>query len=352
MSKPPTINDVAKALGIHKSTVSLALSGKGTISQDTRDRVHAVVRDMGYEPSALAQRLANAALNPLVCLFSGTLDLGVATEKIQRIQSELNARGLEAPLYSSPGGAQRASHSQAAQLRQLCRQRPRAIVFAAQSVGAEPLAQLRAYQKAGGIVVSYDWPVELECDRVVFDREHNAWQAARCLLDAGHREVGIGMAAPPDWLAGAPTIPETHRLRGFRRALEEFGVPFRPEWLFEDPPYERGGEAMARRFLQMRDRPTGLCIVNDYKAFAFMVDLLRDGVRIPEDVSIVGHDNQDIASRCPVPLTCATQPVEEITRAVVEMLLERLDGYDGPPRTVTVRGELVQRASVARIANR
>ena len=86
------------------------------------------------------------------------------------------------------------------------------------------------------------------------------------------------------------------RLRGFRRALAEVGLPMREEWFFQNPTYERGGAEMARRFLAMRDRPTALCIVNDYVALAFVVEVMRAGLRVPEDVSVVSHDDQPIAS--------------------------------------------------------
>lgn len=344
MRKPPTIHDVAEALGMHKSTVSLALSGKGTISAATRDRVRNVASQLGYEPSAVAQRLAHGLRNTSVCLFSGVLDVGLATEKILLIQQELSARAFEVPIYTCPELTDKA---QAAQIKQVCRQRPQAILCATQSVSPEVFRELETYQRAGGTVVSYDTPVPLECDQVIFDRENNAYQVARHLLEQGHRKIGIGMSKTPEWLWGAPNVPRTHRLQGFRRALEEFGVPVRKEWLFENAPYEPGGTEMACRFLQLAERPTGMCIVNDYMAFAFMVDVMRAGVRVPRDVSIVSHDNQAITSRCPVPMTSASQPTKQIAQSVVAMLIERLNGYDGAPRTVTLRGELVSRESVA-----
>ncbi|HVK04559.1 MAG TPA: LacI family DNA-binding transcriptional regulator [Armatimonadaceae bacterium] len=353
MRKPPTIDDVALALGMHKSTVSKALSDKGNISHATKVRVREAARELGYEPNPLAQRLANGYRNPMVYIFSGTLDVGVATQKIRLIQQELNAASLEVPIYTCPesgGGAAAQQRSQAAQIKQLCRQRPRAIVCAVQMVGEDVFSELAAYQREGGIVVSYDTPIPLECDQVVFDREDNAYRAAKHLLEWGHRKIGIGMSRTSLPLLLDPAaagLPQSGRMRGFRRALDEFGVPLRAEWFFENAPYEEGGEEMARRFLSLEDRPTGLCIVNDYVAFAFMVDVMKAGVRVPGDVSIVAHDNQRIASRCPVPMTSATHPVEQIAQSVVAMLLDRIEGYDGPPRTETVRGELVVRGSAA-----
>jgi DNA-binding LacI/PurR family transcriptional regulator len=109
---------------------------------------------------------------------------------------------------------------------------------------------------------------------------------------------------------------------------------------------------MARQFLGLPNRPTGVCIVNDYVALAFMVETMRSGLSIPSDVSVVSHDNQPIAAYCPVPLTSVTHPVKQIVSVVVGMLSERIDGLvasDIPGRTVVVRGELAARESVARV---
>ena len=347
MSKPTTIQDVAAALGMHKSTVSLALSGKGNISSKTRARVLATTQELGYEPNPLAQRLANGHRNPTVCIFSGVLDVGLATEKILMIQKEMSARSFETPIYTCPEPADGADTSQAALLKNLCRQRPRAIICAASMLDPSVFGELEAYQKTGGIVISYDVPVPVSCDQVVFDREDNAYQAAHHLLRHGHRRLGIGMSNTAPWLSGPSDGPQSFRLHGFGRALEEFAVPVRPEWCFRTAAYEQGGAEMARQFLHMAERPTGLCIINDYVALAFMVEVIRAGVRIPHDVSVVGHDDQPIAAYCPTPLTSVSHPTHQIARAVVALLLDRLAGSQEPPKTVVIRGKLMTRASVS-----
>lgn len=347
MAKPPTIHDVAGALGMHKSTVSLALSGKGNLSVATRERVLTMARELGYEPNPLAQRLANGINNNLICLISGVLDVGLTTEKILLIQEQLSERAYEVPIYTCAERAGDGGESQASEIKQLCRQRPRAIICAAQMLNPVVFQELAAYQSQGGIVISYDIAVPLECDQVIFDREDNAYQGARYLIEQGHRRIGIGMSNSPRQTLNTMTAPQNFRLQGFQRALDEFKVPMRQEWFFQNPTYERGGAAMAQQFLQLKKRPTGLCIVNDYVALAFMVEMMRAGVNVPQGVSIIGHDNQPIASYCPVPLTSISQPVEQIASAVVELLLQRLDDSAAPPRTITLKGELVLRQSVA-----
>jgi LacI family transcriptional regulator len=355
--RPPTLKDVAGALGMHKSTVSLALSGKGTIAPETRERVLATARELGYHPNPIAQRLAHGQESSTVCIFSGILDVGLATEKILLVQRALNAHALEVPIYTCQDTPDDGGEAQAAQVRQLCRQRPRAVVCATPRVRTAVFEELAAFQRAGGAVISYDTPVPLDCDQVIFDREDNAYRAASHLLDMGHRRIGMAMSQVSVTAmmegsdsTGKVTDPNAYRIRGFRRALSERGIPFRPEWFFQIATYERGGAEMARQFLAMKDRPTAIAVVNDYVALAFMTELMRAGVRVPEELSIIGHDDQPIATYCPVPLTSMSQPVDRIARAVADLLLGRLSGDvspDAPARTVMVTGELVQRGSVA-----
>lgn len=371
--RPATLKDLAGALGIHKSTVSLALSGKGTIAPETRERVLSAARELGYQPNLIAQRLAGANASTTVCLFSGVLDVGLATEKILAVQRVLNSHGLEVPIYTcgdaptsskSERGEDDVPDAQAAQVRQLCRQRPRALVCATSHVQESVFRELGEYQESGGWVVAYDTPVPYACDQVVFDREDNAYRAARYLLEQGHRRIGLGISqVSPHVLEdaqtkagfddkGVVTDPNVYRIRGFRRALAEFGESLRPQWFFRNPAYEKGGAEMARQFLQMPpgERPTAIAVVNDYVAFAFMTELIRAGVRVPEELSLIGHDDQPIAAYCPVPLTAVSQPVEQIAQSVADLLLDRLTERAGPevaPRTEIIKGTLSVRGSVA-----
>ncbi len=342
---------------MHKSTVSLALSGKGNVSKETRVRVAEVAAQLGYSPNPLAQRLARASENSFVALCSGGLDVGLGTAKILRMQKLLSGRALESPIYTlsewpdeESGTRDEASRSaaQAQQMRSLCRQRPRAIVCAAQALHAAVWEELAHFTDRGGLVVSYDVAVPFACDQVVFDREDNAFQGARALIEAGHTDIGFAMAVGAFWPSDAPLLPQNQRVAGWKRAMREAGLKWRDEWMFVHRPYEAGGAQLAAQFLAMKERPTGICIVNDYVTLAFMVEIMRAGVRVPEEVSLVGHDDQEVALYCPVPLSSVSQPVEKIAQGVVELLMSRLENNDLPPRRIDIKGEFIARQSIAR----
>jgi DNA-binding LacI/PurR family transcriptional regulator len=341
LQKVVTIQDVARAAGVAKATVSYAFSGKGQLTAEKREAVLQVARDLGYEPNLHAQRLANGGCHKTISLICRDVDIGVGTRKINRIQQLLAEQGYEVPIHACGfyGGGE--AEMQAALLRDLCRQRPRAIVCAAFGLHPDALAPLARYQKEGGVVVCYDHEADLDCDQVIFDREDNTYQATRHLLEAGHRAIGLYMHGPQS------SWPE-ERVQGFRRALAEWGLEALEEWLFSGGLYEEGGAQLAEQFLGMPERPSGLCLVNDQAALGFIVTAQRHGLRIPQDVSLVGHDDAPAARYNPVPLTTVSHPVEAIAQQVVELLSSRIEGrYSASARRVKVRGELVRRESVA-----
>ena len=337
--KRVTIHDVAAIAGVTKSTVSQVLAGKGNYPKETRERIQKEARRLKYEPDPLARRLSSGYLNKEIALFTLLLDLHVSTKKLQRLQELLVSQGFEVPVYACGSGAQMPNVI----LRSLRQQRPRAIVVNSQGLTSKTLHELELYQGEGGILVCYDGPAEINCDKVIFDREDNSYQATRHLLELGHRDIGF--CSPG---INAPIEP---RLKGFCRALDEFKAPLRKAWLIDtDSPhtlYEHAGSEMAAKFLRLKKRPTAVCVGDDYTAVCFAAALERGGVHVPSDVSVVGHDDSPIAGLGPLLLTTVTHPAEEIVAHTVELLNTRLQGYSGPPREVVIGSQLIIRESSA-----
>jgi LacI family transcriptional regulator len=174
---------------------------------------------------------------------------------------------------------------------------------------------------------------------VPFDSQHRAYLATRHLLELGHREIGICLHNPVQ--------QDSAELAGFSHAMAEFGAPVQNDWIFGGGNYEEGGARLASAFMSWPEKPTALCIVNDVSASAFVTALAQNGVRVPDDVSIVGFDDARAARYALVPLTSVNYPLETISYHVVEFTQSRLQGYEGPPRTVIVPSELVSRSSTA-----
>ena len=341
-----TIRDVAGHAGVAPMTVSCVLNGTGRISEGTRATVRKAIQELGYEPNLNAQRLAGARDERTVALLLPKLYFDVTLRKVVIMQKLLSQLGYSVPMHAS--GALAVTEDDDKELRvvarELRRQKPRAIVcrFGALSLGAQD--EVRRYQQEGGLVVSFNDPGDLECDEVLFDREHNTYESARYLLELGHRDIGM-------WMTNHDVPLLSPRTHGFRRALHEFGVPERPEWQLHSGDFscnEESGAELAERMLAMKERPTAMCVVNDSAAQAFVAELQRGGVRVPEDMSVISHDDLPIARFGAVPLTAMSHPIEETAHTVFDLLRERIENnYDGPPRRIVLRGELHVRQSTA-----
>lgn len=342
-----TLKDVAALAGVDKGSASVVVNGTKSntwISAAKRERIEAAARELGYVPNALAQRLANGFASLHIDLFALKLDGGLGVEKIKRIQNGLMDAGYDVPVHSydfynnNEGEAQRKLEL----IQALRRGRPRAIVCATPGVDAAVLGELKSYIAEGGHVVCYDDEVDMDCDNVIFDARDTVRQAAQHLIGLGHRRLGLFVQGNRQ--------PHGSVLLGFQEALRAAQLPLDAGALFgSSSPGEEGGADLAAQFLALppAQRPTGMCVINDRSAWAFMVELGRAGVRVPDEVSIVGHDNLPAARFCPVELSSVSHPFERIANEVVQLLLSRLDGWQGPARRVVVSGALVERASTA-----
>jgi DNA-binding LacI/PurR family transcriptional regulator len=341
-TKTVTIEDVARLAGTALSTASLALNGKARVAPETREAVMKAAQQLGYEGNYYAQRLKGRC-NNLISLLSIDLDFGVGTFKLKSVQRLLAERGYDVPIhsYGSFGGGEVAD--QVSLLRMMRRQKPQAIVCDTEGLSLDAYRELERFQAEGGHAVCFGYPDELlhpACDEVLFDTCDNTYQAARHLVQLGHRNIGL-------YIPGARRNKEA-RVPGFYQALAEFGVEVRPEWLFLDSHklYEEGGAWMAQRFIGLSQRPTAMCIVNDVAAAAFVNEVMRAGLKVPDDVSVVSHDDWPAARYCIVPLSTASHPLQAIADQTVQFLLERLDNsYTGPPRRAVIQGELIVRES-------
>ncbi len=340
-----TMADVARMAGVTKMTVSFAINNTGRVSEKTRAIVMEAAQQLGYEPNPHAQNLSNGRSNNTIGLFSLWFDFGVGTQKIQFIQSALNRSGFDVPMYGMGLHDQYSEQVQADAIASIRRQRPRGLICFTNGLKPKALDELRRYQHEGGVLVSYDYPTDLDCDSVLFDRVDNTYRAAKHLTDLGHRKLGY---ADHGFVRS-----EGPRVIGFKRAVEEADAEWRPEWLMEARSlrdYAQGGRLLAEQYLALRDRPTAMCIVNDYSALVFVSELQRAGLRCPDDVSVVGHDDHAMSAFASVPLSSVSHPSESIAQNAAQFLLSRLSGeYDGPARTFTARGELIARQSSAAI---
>lgn len=343
-----TLADVARAAGVSKTTASHSLSGKGTVAASTRELVGRVANEMGFSVDPLAQILSNGICEKTIGFYTLDLDLSGRTRQLQIIQAGLNDRGYKVPIHAYGYRGAGEVVNQMALLSNLLAQRPRALVCNLSDVTSPVVERLRRYVDEGGIAVCYGYHefAPIECDQIMHD-EPGSWAvAARHLTDLGHRKIGA-FSVGQRRLNGANLQAVAHELNKVDAKVSE-------QWLFTNDGterYEEDGARVGREFLALKNRPTAMIVANDYAAAAFAATVTRGGVAIPDELSLVGNDDDAIAPYAVVPLTTTAIAIEELAHRVIQFLMERIeDEFRGSPRRLRLPSLLVVRESTTTAA--
>lgn len=331
-SSTPTSYDVAQRAGVSQSAVSRCFRPGSSIAPKTRARVVAAARELGYFPNAMASGLITKRSNLVAVLISNLTNL-YYPEVLAEITRRLSDRGIRVLLF-----ALETESEVDAMLDQVWRYRVDGAIAAARL----SQAQLREFTRRRVPVVLYNRFSEGEpvpsvcCDSVGGER-----QLVDRLVDAGHEVFGI-ISGPDD------SYVSQERVRGAQQRLQELG---REALLVTGAfDYPSGAAGLQRLMSLTSRRLDALICANDLMAIG-AIDCARTqfGMRVPEDLSIVGFDGVAPAAWASYRLSTVRQPVRRMTEAAVTMLVERIDDPDLPAEVRTFAGAIVEGAS-ARLA--
>jgi len=177
-------------------------------------------------------------------------------------------------------------------------------------------------------------------DSITVDNTEGAYQATRYLLELGHRRI----AAITGQLHVTSAV---ERLKGFKRALREFGITMAPEYIQEGRFDRLSGYEKSLMLLQFSPRPTAVFAANDLVALGVLAAMRELGLRCPEDVSLTGFDDLELASFTNPALTTVAQPAYQMGARAAALLFERLRGEDLPAQHIVMKTALKARDSTA-----
>jgi DNA-binding LacI/PurR family transcriptional regulator len=333
MSPRPSIKDIARLAQVTPSTVSRALSGSGRISDATRRRVQTIAQELGYTPSVAARSLVTGASQTFGILAPTLSDPYVAAV-MGGIEAACLDAGYHLVVASTAGNPRREIEA----FRVVMGQQPDGLIILSARAG-HAYEQVLKGVEAPVVFINSTQPGE-RVFSIATDNEYGGWLATRHLLDLGHRRIAY---------LGGPTAGRSHQARaaGYRRALQEAGLRFAPELVLPgDGSLAAGRAALARLLAQNANgRPTALFCYNDLSALGLLAEAHRRGLRLPDDLSVVGFDNVPYAEISLPPLTTVDQRKEELGRLAVFTLLAALRGE--PVADIRLRGDLIVRESTA-----
>jgi len=325
-----TLHDVAKRAGVSPMTVSRVVNGSDAVSPLLRERVEQALAETGYMPNKLARSL-RARRTDTIALLLPDMTNPFFTTLAHGVETAAREAGLTMILANSDE-----DEDEEQRLAQMLLQRQvDGILVVTAGTGAETIRLCRDHDVP--FVAVDRRPEGAEADVVRTDSEAGAHKLGQLLVELGHRN----MAA----LAGPASVPTAaDRVAGFRRAVvTEAGLP-EPLVLYGSFSIESGRD-MALRAMATEPRPTAVFAANNFVAIGTQHALDELGLRVPEDVAVVGFDDLPEAMVTFPFLTVVAQPAFEIGLQSVALLLDRLANPDGPTRDVILPTRLVVRKS-------
>lgn len=329
-----TIEDVARLAGVSIATVSRTLHRPDIVSEKTRKRVEQAIEATGYTTNAMARSLRTMQTHVIVVLVPN-IGNPFFSEILLGIEAVASAHGFNILIGNTDNKPER-EKSFAAYVRG---HQADGMLLLNGHVPLDNGGRLQGRPAAlPPMVIMCERIPGLSLPTVRIDNEGAAHLATRHLIELGHRSIAH-IKGPEE------NILTKDRLAGYRRALEEAGIPFEARLVapgdFSIPSGQRGVE----RILDEGPRPTAVFCSNDEMAMGAIVALKQRGLSVPGDVSVVGFDDIQFAGSYDPPLTTIHQPRRHIGETAMALMVELLESGSVPEGEVVIETELLQRRS-------
>ena len=340
-----TLHDIAKRCKVSIATVSAVVNGAAWVPERTRSRVQLAVTEMGYHPNRFARGLKKQEGHAVGVIVSD-LTNPFFTQIVRSLSHTLHAAGRALSLCDSDHRHDLGETN----LRMLVEGQVLGLIVVGDSV---PETALRDFVKQRPrvpvIVIEREYAVP-QVSTLLVDSERGAFTATQHLAEQGCRR--IAMIAGPSTGAGSATYGRVQRSEGYRRALATCGMAFDEQLVAEGNfRYESGREAM-RRLLELDERPDAVFSANDMMAVGAMSAIRDAGLRVPQDIALVGFDDVPITALMQPPLTTMAMPLTEFGAAAARLLEEQLAlAGEHSPVHLAFSARLIVRASSLRGAD-
>jgi LacI family transcriptional regulator len=333
---PVTMDDVARAVGVSKSSVSRALNGvRSGVTPEVAERVLRAVEELGYVPNAIAASLKHQR----------TKTVGLILPDVGNPFFALVAAGIEAELsgagYTLLIANTANDHDRETSLTRTLLERQVDALLVASTGPTGPHLRL-AMDRGVHVVLLDTHPRRLTTDCVMVDNRRGAGDATRHLLSLGHTDIGVVSGL----LANDSSAAE--RLDGVKRALAAAGLKLRPRRCVSGDYGMASAERGTKELLASRDRPTALFVTNNLMTIGALRAIAELGLLVPDDLSLVGFDDMDWYPVANPPITAVAQPAYEIGAQAARRLLLRIRSRRQlKPEKILLPTELIVRASTA-----
>lgn len=328
-----TIAGIAAEVGVSIPTVSKVLNGRPDVAPATRALVEQSIARHGYQRRQSTARRRSAP--KLVELVFHEYGAPWAVEIIRGVESVAGPSRVGVVL-SELGGEHRPRQEW---LDDVLARRPLGVILVLSDLGEEQRSQLETRDIPFVVVDTFGEPPP-NVPTVGSANWNGGLVATRHLLGLGHRRVAV-VSGPADVLCSRA------RIDGYRSALDEAGVPYDPALVRHGNFFVEGGYEHGRDLLARPNRPTAVFAGSDYQALGVLRAARELGLRVPEDLSVVGYDDLPITEWIGPALTTVRQPLQEMAAAATRIVLSLAEGERPPNLRIDLATELIERESTA-----
>ncbi|ELJ8442399.1 substrate-binding domain-containing protein [Vibrio cholerae] len=328
-----TMKDIARLAGVSTSTVSHVINKSRFVSDEIAERVNNAAQQLNYAPSALARSLKMNRTKTIGMLVTTSTNPFFG-EVVKGVERSCYHQGYNLILCNTEGDNQRMKAS----INTLLQKRVDGLLLMCSTLEGERLDVFDRYPDIPIVVM--DWgPILFASDKIQDNSLQGGYMAAKHLIECGHREIGC--------ITG-PLIRHQAQMRyeGYKRALAEAGIAINPDWIVESDFECEGGYQAFEKLYQRGKLPSALFVSNDMMAMGVIQAASQRGLRVPDDLSLIGYDDVHIAKFITPALTTIHQPKYRLGKAAVDTLLYRLENPDTTAQVVQLEPTLVVRSSV------
>lgn len=326
-----TMKDIARLAQVSTSTVSHVINNSRFVSEEIRAKVMDVIQQLNYTPSSLARSLKIKETKTIGMLVTASQNPFFA-EIVRAVEQYCHQHHYHLILSNTDGDLDRLSQN----LQMLIQKQVDGLLL----MCADSRKQALQLDLPLPSVIMDWWPSELNADKIFENSEYGGYLATKALIKAGHRAIAIITGSLRKSLA-------QNRLKGYQKALAETGITARSEWIIESHFDFAGGIDGMNRLLALNEKPSAVFACSDTIAVGVYQALWAVGLRVPQDISVVGYDDIELAKYLSPPLSTVSQPKAELSKLAVETLLKRIKNPNAEKQTLLLTPEYIQRQSIA-----
>ncbi|SEK75492.1 transcriptional regulator, LacI family [Paenibacillus sp. OK003] len=328
----PTIKDVAKAANVSVATVSRVLHNLNGYSHKTKVKVLEAVEELGYHPNAIARGLINKRTQTIGVLFPN-VSSGFTSEILYGIEEAANEKDYSVIVCNTAADGKRTMKY----LQVLREKQVDGVVFTSELLKDEYYHQLKNMKMPVVLVNTHSAKYSIPYVKV--DDRQASYQATAYLIEKGHTDIAMIGGTPWDTVAGIP------RVEGYRQALADHGIPFEETKIAYGNFHMESGRSAMAKLLEEAPPFTALFAASDEMAIGAMGMAFEKGIKVPEELSIIGYDDLNLAKIIYPPLTTIHQPLAEMGRIAVEKLITLIEEQGEVPSSI-VSHSIVERQTV------